>query len=84
MSVPRKDLNFTVADLKKAADKFHAAGKAYWEAAHKAGIDGAVVWLTMDDGSLLIFTRGEYEHVLMKNIHEVGGPSISFGATAEK
>lgn len=65
MSRLPKDPNFTVSDLKEAANKFHAAGKEYFDAASKAGISGAVVWLTMDDGSMLIFTRGEYT----KNAH---------------
>lgn len=45
MSIPRRDPNLTVKDLKKAANKFRDARHAYWEMAHKTGlIDGAVVW----------------------------------------
>lgn len=41
---------------------------AFWKACHAEGQTGAVQWLLGDDGSLVIFTRGEYRDRLMNNI----------------
>lgn len=84
MSIPRKDPNFTMEDLRKAADKFREAGLEYWEATHKAGIpSGAVVWIQCEDGAFCLFTRGEYRHVLLKNIDALG-PTMMFGVTKDE
>lgn len=61
-----------MSDLHKASDKFIAAGKAYWEAMHKAGMGGALAWVEDSGEGLVIFTRGEYREVLLRNIPEVG------------
>lgn len=82
MSLPNRDPNFTLADLEMAARKFAEAGHAYFEACCKAGMSGAVIWLLSTDGSLVLFTRGEYRDVLMRNIQEIG-PSRFFGTTDE-
>lgn len=82
MSIPRPDPNFTMAELRKVAERFRDIGREYWEAAHKAGIGGAVVWAQMDDGSMVIFTRHEYRETLMRNIHEIGTPR-TFGGVSE-
>jgi hypothetical protein len=74
MSIPRRDPNFTMADLDKVGQKLLDVSHEYWEAAHKAGIDGAVIWLQGDDGRLVIVTRGEYRDHLMKGIERIGTP----------
>lgn len=76
--IPRRDPNFTMDDLQKVGAKLLSAGLEYWEAAHKAGIDGAVIWVQGDEG-MSIFTRGEYRHQLLSNIERMG-PVKSFGA----
>lgn len=83
MSLPRRDPNFTMADLEKAGEKFLAAGQEYFDAFHKAGGSGAVIWLGAEDGKLAIFTRGEYRHVLMSNIDQIGQTKL-FGATVDE
>ncbi len=72
-SIPRRDPNFTMADLQKAADKFVAAGEEYWNACRKAGLDvGSVTWIEQPEKGMAIFTRGEYRETLMRNIPELG------------
>jgi hypothetical protein len=82
MSIPRRDPTFTMKDLAKVGDKFLAAGYAYWEAAHKAGIEGAVIWLQDTNGRMVVFTRGEYSQQIVGNIERLG-PVKQFGAMQE-
>lgn len=82
MSIPRRDPNYTMSDLQGVGQKLLEAGMEYWEAAHKAGIDGAVIWVESDEG-LVIFTRGEYRHDLLTNIEHTG-PVRSFGASGNE
>ena len=80
MSIPRRDPNFTTAELSAAADAFMQAAKDYWVAAHKAGIDGAVVWLESQEGFAL-FTRGEYRETILRNVHELGPARVIGGVS---
>jgi hypothetical protein len=82
MSIPKRDPNFTVSDLQKSAQRFVDAAYAYWEDAHKAGIEGAVVWVKTTEGCV-IFTRGEYLHELLKNVEKIYGPTVAFGSSIE-
>jgi hypothetical protein len=82
MSLPKEDPNFTMAELRTAGTAFVEAGKAYWEAMQKAGMHGAVSWLQSTEGSLVIFTRGEYRERLLRNVHEVG-PVYHFGSAQD-
>lgn len=79
MSIPKSDAAFSTDDLRASADAFIAAGQAYWDAAHKAGIAGAIIWLDTTAGFAL-FTRGEYRQQLMRNVHDIGSRVVSFGA----
>ncbi len=83
MSIPRRDPNFTMADLAEVGDRFLEAGREYWKAAHKAGIDGAAIWLISEDGEMVIFTRGEYRYTLMGNIEQIG-PARAFGVAGDE
>lgn len=79
MSIPKQDPAFTVAQLREVGERLHNVAYEYWEACHKAGIpSGAVQWITYQDGSMVIFTRGEYKSQLMANIDRQGS-SFSFG-----
>ena len=79
MSIPRRDPNFTMKELQKAGDNFSASGLRYWEAMNRAGIpSGAIAWLKNGDGSLVLYTRGEYLDVLLTNIPNIG-PVTFFG-----
>jgi hypothetical protein len=82
MSIPKRDPNFTTAELNRVADDFLAAGKRYWEAAHRAGINGAVIWIEDTDGRFVLFTRGEYRETIMRNVHEIG-PTRQLGAVQD-
>jgi hypothetical protein len=81
MSIPKRDPNFTVAELQQVGQKLLEAASEYWIAAHKAGVAGAVIWLKGAD-ALVIFTRGEYQEQLLRNIEEKG-PTIQFGHSTE-
>jgi hypothetical protein len=83
MSIPHRDPNFTMADLHEVGKRFLEAANAYWEAAHKAGIQGAVIWLTAEDGGMAIYTRREYRERLLVNIDRLG-PATAFGAVKEE
>lgn len=83
MSIPARDPNFTMAQLEEEGRKLLEAAYNYWEAAHKAGISGAVIWLQDDDGKLVIFTRGEYRATLMQGIEKIG-PARHFGAVKDE
>lgn len=78
MSLPKRDPNFTMKQLHEEAKKFIDAGKSYFEAAHKAGIGGAVIWYEDTNEGLVLFTRGEYRQQLLQNI-PMHGPAVHFG-----
>ena len=78
MSIPKRDPAFTMSDLAVVGDKLLQAGRDYWAAAQKAGVEGAVIWLTSDNGEMVIFTRGEYRYTLLSNIDRIG-PCRSYG-----
>ena len=70
-----------MSDLQSAADRFLAAGKEYWDACAKAGLNvGAVIWIEDSHKGLGVFTRGEYRATILRNIPEVG-QVYQFGAT---
>ena len=70
--------------LRKPAQAFLDAGFEYWRAYQREiqPITGAVVWIKDANGAMVIFTRGEYRDVLMKNIDtEIYGedkPALAF------
>jgi hypothetical protein len=82
MSLPKRDPNFTMAQLQEVGAELLASALKYWEASHKAGIYGAVIWVESPEG-LVIVTRGEYRETLLRNIEFVG-PARSFGAAGDK
>ena len=51
----------------KAQGLIHAA-EAYWQEYQETLSPAAVVWLKADDGSLVLFTRGEYSDRLMAQV----------------
>ena len=55
-------------ELRSKADAMLKASAEYWEAYHKAGLRGAVVWVEATDGQLVVMTRGEYKDIIMQNI----------------
>ncbi len=50
----------------------------FFKACRAEGQDGAVQWLTGTNGELIIFTRGEYRHILMNNIDTLSGQAEHF------
>lgn len=79
MSIPRPDPNFTMEMLEEELALFLAAGRRYWEAAHKAGIGGAIIWGADSNDGLVLFTRGEYKSQILYNIPMLG-KAVEFGA----
>jgi hypothetical protein len=57
-----------------------SAAMDYWLEYHKAGLRGAVVWLSGDDGSLVVMTRGEYADDLKATVSRYDFPSKEGGA----
>lgn len=72
----------TIEELEAEAIIFLAAAKRYWDAAHKAGIQGAVIWTADTDGFGAIFTRGEYRDQMIYNIEGIG-PTRMFGSAKD-
>lgn len=60
----------TIADkeLMQGAEELIAAAHSYFELMSKRGLAGGVIWLTDADGAMVVFTRGEYRHRLLRNI----------------
>lgn len=52
----------------------HEAGHDLFKARRKEGLGGAVCWVEYGDGTVVIFTRGEYRETLMRNIDEIPEP----------
>ena len=48
-----------------------SAAMAYWEEYQKVAAHDAVVWLQGDDGSLVVFTRGEYGEKLKRTVSDL-------------
>ena len=72
----------TNAELRMVGEDLLEAARRYWEAAHRHGVSGAVIWLQGMDGRLVIVTRGEYKETLMRNIDHLG-PAYMFGAAVD-
>ena len=70
----------TMDELNDVAAEFLAAGRKYWEAAQKAGIGGAVIWVSDTADGLVLFSRGEYRETLMRNIDYLSDNVRHFGA----
>lgn len=66
-------------ELQELGAKWLDAGYAYWTAAQKEDIGGAIVWIADLNGYTCVFTRGEYRQTLMNNIDRIG-PTRYFGA----
>ena len=65
--------------LRAMADNLLNAGHDFWLACRRYAGGGAVRWLDASDGSLVIFTRGEYREQLLAGVHKIGGiPTIVF------
>lgn len=74
----------TVKQLRECGQRLSDIALEYWQLAQKAGVSGAVIWTLMEDGRLVIVTRGEYQATLLKNIHDVGSKRIDFGSVSEE
>lgn len=58
--------------LRDAGIAILVAGRQYWEEFQRVSPrTKAVVWLEDDDGSLVVFTRGEYGHIIKGAISEI-------------
>jgi hypothetical protein len=58
----------THAELKEKGQVLINAAREFWLVHRRIGGPRAVVWLTADDGSMVLFTRGEYRSTIMRNI----------------
>ena len=72
--------NMSMDELNEIAAEFLAAGRKYWEAAQKAGIRGAVIWVSDTADGFVLFSRGEYRETLMRNIDYMSDNVRHFGA----
>ena len=70
----------TMDELNEVAAEFLAAGHKYWKAAQRAGIGGAVIWVSDTADGFVLFSRGEYRETLMRNIDYLSDNVRYFGA----
>ena len=73
-----KEISIAEAERAATAQALLTCAQEFWYSERGAGAQGAVKWLTGDDGSLVIYTRGEYRDTLMRNIGEVGNKEHFF------
>lgn len=59
------------SELELAAKELFEAAMRYWEAFRRETGGAAVVWLTDDEGRMVMLTRGEYRNTLMQNIEQL-------------
>jgi hypothetical protein len=59
--------------LRESADQLAKAGHAFWSTCREEAGGGAVRWLDFSDGTLIIFTRGEYRESLLAGVHDIPG-----------
>lgn len=64
--------------LRDYADSLVEAGHDFWKACKREAGGGAVRWLSCDDGTLIVFTRGEYRDTIMENIGCYKAPEVFF------
>jgi len=55
-------------ELHDAADRLIDEARSYFQLMQKRGLAGGCIWITAQDGSMVIFTRGEYRERLLHNI----------------
>lgn len=63
---------------KDAAEALLSAGHEFWLSVGRENYkaQGAVQWLTASDGTLVLFTRGEYRQTLLNNIAALPGAAV--------
>jgi len=57
--------------LHAKAEALIEAAEAYWEEYQQTLHPAAVVWLKGDNGSMVLFTRGEYSDRLMAQVDRI-------------
>jgi len=60
--------------LEESCESLYEAGHDFFKARRRDGLQGSVCWVEYDDGTVVIFTRGEYKGALIKNIDEISEP----------
>lgn len=71
--------------LRELGDALHVAGHEFWKGCNREAGGGAVRWVAYDDGTLIVFTRGEYRDTLMNNVHTLPGiPTLVFDQKSDE
>lgn len=75
----RKIVEGEESTLRESADRLRYAGHDFWTACQKEAGGGAVRWIDFSDGTLIIFTRGEYRDALLSGVDKIPGiPVVRF------
>ncbi len=71
-------------EMGDAAEALLEAAQAYYRVMQKKRLAGGCIWLTDKDGAMVVFTRGEYRHRLLRNIGSEfdAGLIYNFGVAA--
>jgi hypothetical protein len=63
----------TQKTLRECALSLSQAGHDFWKVCQKEDGSSAVRWLELTDGTLIVFTRGEYRQELLNGIDQISG-----------
>jgi len=63
----------TQKTLRECALSLSQAGHDFWKVCQKEDGGSAVRWLELTDGTLIVFTRGEYRQELLNGIDRISG-----------
>lgn len=55
-------------ELAQGAQRLLDECQLYYDLMRKRNLAGGCIWLTGQDGQLVVFTRGEYRQILLRNI----------------
>lgn len=64
--------------LKDASQELLEAAQKFWEISQEERGGSAVVWVEDVEGRCFIFTRGEYRHQLLAEVHKLDLPTAFF------
>lgn len=60
------------SEIGQCGKRLLQAAADYWDSYQKHATAGtAVVWLQSENGAMVVFTRGEYKDVLMRNMESL-------------
>jgi hypothetical protein len=60
-----------IDNLHKKAHSLVKAAREFWEERQRIGALGAVCWIEVESGEMVLFTRSEYKEKILDNVFEL-------------